>query len=254
MVELPLSSPDGNVSHVKQRHFSIPAGTTATTSEDATENAVLNQSNEEEKPVIQHVQSQSFQAEKESRPTQSNVQPQVPLVPVPQSYIKSLTPPSMKKDLSSNALHVQPPSTYSPWQRFPFRRRSSVDASIVSSNSIVSRTSSSPSSSLRLFDDLRVKPRNSLNLLSVQVDQDDRLDYGIPNRMKSSSSLSQHRHMSSFIPECPRERNAFYSHLHMTVLHLGIAGAVARRHADAEETLTKETVHQSISMQLRAYL
>ena len=40
----------------------------------------------------------------------------------------------------------------------------------------------------------------------------------------------------------------------MTVLHLGIAGAVARRHADAEETLTKETVHQSISMQLRAYL
>lgn len=257
MVELPLPSPDVNVSHLKQRHFSIPAVTTITTSgfEDTMEKTLLNKDNEEEKPVIQ-CESQSFAAvnSSESKETESiNVQSQMPA----QSCIKSSTP-SVKKDLSNNTFHVQPHSTSNPWQRFPFRRRSSVDANTLSLNSIVSRTSSSPTnSSLRLFDslhELRIKPRTSLNLLSVHVDQDDRLDYGMPNRMKPSS-LSQHRHTSSFIPECPRERNEFYSHLHMTVLHLGIAGAVARRHADAEETyLTKESIHQSISMQLRAYL
>ena len=248
MIELPLLSPDVNVSCLKQRHFSIPPVTTSGF-KDTMENTLLNK----EKPFIQH-ESQSFPAVSEPKETESiNVPSQTPA----QSCIKSSTP-SMKKDLSNSTFHVQPHSTSNPWQRFPFRRRSSVDANTLSLNSIVSRTSSSPTnSSLRLFDslhDLRIKPRTSLNLLSVHVDQDDRLDYGIPNRMKSSS-LSQHRHTSSFIPECPRERSEFYSHLHMTVLHLGIAGAVARRHADAEETyLTKESIHQSISMQLRAYL
>ena len=256
MVELPLLTPDVDVSHLEQRHFSVPTVTTATTSEDTTENSLLNKNNEksEEKPVIQHVESPSFLAVNKSKEKNESINVQSRVQMPPQSCIKSSTP-SMKKDSSNNVLHAHPHSTSSPWQKFPFRRRSSVD---VTTESIVSRTSSSPTtSSLRLFDslhDLRMKPRASLNLLSVHVDQDDRLDYGMPNRIKSSS-LSQHRHASSFIPECPRERNEFYSHLHMTVLHLGIAGAVARRHADAEETyITKEAIHQSISMQLRAYL
>ena len=258
MIELPLLSPDVNVSHQKQRHFSIPPATTATTSgfKDTMENTLLNKNNEKEKPVMQH-ESQSFPVVSESKErTESiNVQSQIPA----QSCMKSSIS-SVKKDLPDNTrtFHVESHNTSNPWQKFPFRRRSSVDANTLSLNSLVSRTSSSPTnSSLRLFDslhDLRRKPRTSLNLLSVHVDQDDRLDYGLPTRMKSSS-LSQHGHTSSFIPECPRERNEFYSHLHMTVLHLGIAGAVARRHADAEETyLTKENIHQSISMQLRAYL
>lgn len=237
MVELPMS-PDINVSRQRSRHFSIPTVVT-------TEVAV---SNEQEKPVIQ--QSHSFTADKFSSTKETSpISVQPPEQVAPLTYFKSTSP---KKDTLNNC-NV---STASPWhQRHPFRRRSSVDATSVA---MVSRTSSSPISSLRLFDSLhyeqRAKPRHSLNLLSLHVDQDDRLDYGIPNRMKSTS-LSQHRHTSSFVPECPRERNEFYSHLHMTILHLGIAGAVARRQTDTQEAhLTKESIHQSISMQLRAYL
>ena len=230
MIELPMS-PDINVTR-KHRHFSIPAVITDTT-------AV---SNEEEKPVIQQPHPSPGVSKLD------NIKKSLP-PEEPQPHVKSPDPPS-KHHISSN---MKSHSTSSPWQKYPYRRRSSVDANSIS---IVSRTSSSPSSSLCLFDSLyessgRRKLRTSLNLLPLHVDQDDRLDYGIPNRMKSSS-LSQHRHTSSFVPECPRERNEFYSHLHMTVLHLGIAGAVARRQGDVEET--KDSIHQSISLQLRAYL
>lgn len=243
MVELPLS-PDVTVSHQKQRHLSIPTLTTdiATTSD----NVALHR---EEKSVTH--QSQSSPDENKTQ-----IMKESPLqAPLQSSMKKSDT--SMKKELSTDALPFQPHSASNPWQqKFAFHRRSSVDASPGFFN-MVSRTSSSPSSSsLRLIESLNdygMKPR-SLNLLSVHVDQDDRLDYGLPKQMKPGS-LSQHRHTSSLIPECPRERNEFYSHLHMTVLHLGITGAVARRQPDAEETFsTKESIHQSISMQLRAYL
>ena len=234
MIELP-TSPDVNVLTRKHRHFSIPAVIT-------TDQGIAVVSNEEETPVILQPHPSpgvnKLDNIKESFPPEE-----------PQPRVKS-PDPRTKHHMSSN---MKSHSTSSPWQKYPYRRRSSVDANSIS---IVSRTSSSPSSSQRLFDSLyepsgRVKPRTSLNLLSLHVDQDDRLDYGVPNRMKSSS-LSQHRHTSSFVPECPRERNEFYSHLHMTVLHLGIAGAVARRQADTEET--KDSIHQSISLQLRAYL
>ena len=229
MIDLP-TSPDVNVVTRKHRHFSNPA--------------IFTVSSEEEKSDVQPPHPspgvKKLDNIKESLPTEE-----------PQPRVKSPDPwPSPKQYMSSN---MKSHSTTSPWQKHPYRRRSSVDANTMS---VVSRTSSSPSSSHRLFDSLyeptgRVKLRTSLNLLSLHVDQDDRLDYGIPNRMKSSS-LTQHRHTSSFVPECPRERNEFYSHLHMTVLHLGIAGAVARRQADVEET--KDSIHQSISLQLRAYL
>lgn len=240
MVELPLS-PDLNVSHQKYRHS---IHTCTVTTSEISENTLL--FNEEDKPAMHQSQSSPVVNKLQDVKTPSkSVQIQEP----PQSSVKSSSP-ILKKKLSNNASHAQVGTTNNPWQKFPFQRRASVDANA----GIVSRTSSSPSSSsVSLFDslnDYRMKPRNNykLQLLSVHVDQDDRLDYGLPNRMKFNS-LSWHQHTSSVVPECPRERNEFYSHLHMTVLHLG---AVPRRQADSEET--KEDIHQFISLQLQAYL
>ena len=247
MILLP-SSPDVNVSHKKQRHFSIPPGTRITSEENSSEENTLEfplliKNIEEENPVIQQPQSPPLpEINKSNEAAIESKQPAVPSHD--QLYAKSWSP-SIKKDLPK---HMSPLGS---WQKSLFRRRSSVDVNAIS---IVSRTSSSPSSSL--FDslyDLRKPRTSSLNLLPVHVDQDDRLDFGLPSRSKPGSL--HHRHTSSYIPECPKERNEFYSHLHMTVLHLGIANAVARRHGDPDEThLTKESIHQSISLQLRAYL
>ena len=240
MIQLP-SSPDVNVSRMKQRHFSIPRVTRLTSEENSLEVPLFIKNIEEENPVKQQPKP-LLETNKPKEVTLASTQP-----PHDQSYAKSLSP-RINKDLSNNILPTPPLGS---WQKSLLRRRSSVD---VSAASIVSRTSSSPSTSL--FDSLYGlrKPRTSLNLLSVHVDQDDRLDFGLPNRSKPGL-LSHHRHMSSYVPECPKERNEFYSHLHMTVLHLSIANAVARRHGDPDEThLTNESIHQSISLQLRAYL
>ena len=131
------------------------------------------------------------------------------------------------------------------------RRRSSLDAS-----AIPGRTVSSPSSSsLRLYEscnEYKSSRRNKLQTL-LSVDQDDRLDYAFPDT--KNNSLRRHRH-PSIVPECPRERNEFYSQLHMTVLHLGIAGATAHKRAEevSEASVTKEMIHQNIAVQVRAYL
>lgn len=239
MIELPLS-PDIDVkSHQKQRHASIAACTI--TRSTTSENPIVSECHKEETSVPHQPPSSpainKLENEKETLP--KDTQLQVPL----QSSSRSSSPIARKD------------SPINPWQRHPFYRRSSVDANSGVMSSIVSRATSSPTTSLRLFESLHehgMKPRASLNLLSVQ---DDHLDYAFRSRMMKSQSFSQHRHVSSFIPDCPRERNEFYSHLHMTVLHLGIANAVARRQNDTEESqLTKDGIHQSISMQLRAYL
>ena len=131
------------------------------------------------------------------------------------------------------------------------RRRSSLDAS-----AIPGRTVSSPSSSsLRLYESInefKSSRRCKLQTL-LSVDQDDRLDYAFPDT--KGNSLRRHRH-PSIVPECPRERNEFYSQLHMTVLHLGIAGATAHKRAEevSDTSVTRETIHQNIAIQLRAYL
>lgn len=138
------------------------------------------------------------------------------------------------------------------------RRRSSLDASVGQSAglSIPGRTVSGPTtSSLHLYEscnEYKSSRRSKLQTL-LSIDQDDRLDYSFPDT--KSNVLRRHRH-PSIVPECPRERNEFYSQLHMTVLHLGIAGATAHKRAEevSDASLTREDLHQNIAVQLRAYL
>jgi len=138
------------------------------------------------------------------------------------------------------------------------RRRSSLDASVGQSAGLIipGRTVSNPSSSsLHLYEscnEYKSSRRSKLQTL-LSIDQDDRLDYAFPDT--KGNCLRRHRH-PSIVPECPRERNEFYSQLHMTVLHLGIAGATAHKRAEevSDANLTNEDLHQNIAVQLRAYL